>query len=142
MSSLIQPVGTVAQGYAANQQAKSEAAQMTQQANLGYATKQASAAETSRQAGLLAEKAATIAAQGGGSATDVGTTNIISGIKQEGTFRSLQDLFTGKAQYDNTLYGAYLKKKAGQSALTGSYLTAAGQLQDNVAKTFSAAAGA
>ncbi len=118
--------GSIAQGNSEKAQMDSQALQMKQQANFGYATEQAKAQETMRQTGLIQGKAQAIGAMGGGSTTDVGETNTIASIGQEGEFRSLQDLFAGKAQYENTIYGAYLKKKAGQAAQNAGMISAVG----------------
>lgn len=115
----------IRQGTAANAVARSEAAQMEDQANAERAASQRAYLEEKRQARYVSSRAQAVAAASGAGVSDPTVANIISGIEGEGEYRALSRLYQGDVTAQGLQYGAQVRRKEGRAAKTAGYLSAA-----------------
>lgn len=126
-STVMSTVGTIAQGNAANKQAKFQAAQLEQRAGQERASSQRRAIEERRRAGIINSNAlASAAASGGG--TDGSVAKIMGDIAGEGEYRALTRLWEGEESAKGLETQAAAARMQGKSAKKQAMFKAAGTL--------------
>lgn len=120
MSSTLLAIGTattafgqMAQGDAAEADAKFRAQQMRRKAIAEEASSQRDAIEERRKAMLLQSRATMLAAAGG-TGVDIGAMDIISKIQREGEFNALTALFEGEERAATLRTGAEVSEFQGE----------------------------
>lgn len=128
--------GTLMQGQAAKEAAAFESAQMERNAQIEAAASQRQAIEDRRQAELQMSRARAVAAASGGTATDIGVTEIMSRIDREGEFNALTSLYSGKESAIGLQQQAAGARFQGKAASKASKIQAVGTVLSGGAKAF------
>ena len=104
------------QAVAAQKSANTTAKQIDENAANEAAYSQRVALEELRQSELMSSRARALVAHGGGSTTDVGITNLLSRIDNEGKFNAAMALFDGRQRAKGLRVQADVTRQEGQMA--------------------------
>lgn len=127
-STLFSAMSSIAQGNAANEQAKFQAAQYQQQAGQERASAQRRSIEERRKQQLMQSTLVANAAASGGGASDPTVASLSGDIAQEGEYRALSALFEGEETARSLEMGAAAKRYEGKAARAAGFTRAAGSL--------------
>ncbi len=119
--------GTVYGGVQAQAGADAEAKQLKAKGDEDLAIGQRRAMQAKREKELTQSRIRAVSAASGGGADDDSITNLMEGVEQQGDYNSMLELYQGRASQGKLYASAANRRAEGDSALTGSFLGAAGR---------------
>lgn len=128
ISTVLNTVGAVGGGIAANRSARFQAAQLEQQAGQARATGQRAAAEERRQAQLVQSR---LQARAGGGGLDESVTKAAGDIAAEGEYRSLVSMFEAEERARGLETQAAARRYDGRQARVAGALRGIGSVVAN-----------
>lgn len=135
VGTLVQAAGTIAQGNAANAQAKYEAKQLEQRAGQERAAAQREAIEKRRRSTLIQSRQQALAAASGAGATDPTVVDLIADTEAEGEYQALGQLFLGEERARGAEGQAAARRMEGRLAKRASRFGALSTIASGVGGT-------
>lgn len=130
IGSIIQGVGSIAGGIAANNAAQEEALQMEARGKEDFAASQREAGERRREAALVqSRQQALAAASGAGASADAPTiVRLMGDTAAQGEYNAQTDLYGGRQRRAGMRDSARARRAEGRASLLGSVFDAAGTI--------------
>ncbi|MGQ4813030.1 hypothetical protein GOZ96_04715 [Agrobacterium vitis] len=131
---LIGGAGSIAQGAAANQQAKQQALNMEAQGKQELASSQQQAFQQKEQGNLMLSKQQALSAASGGGADDPTILKIMGDTAQQSAVNVRNTTVSGQQAMANANSSASNMRKQGQASFLGSVFNAAGSMAKTTGK--------
>jgi hypothetical protein len=126
IGSLVQAVGSIASGMAANDAAQKEAAQMEERGKEEFAASQREAQERRKEGELINSRTQALAAASGAGADAPTIVRLMTDTAGEAEYNAQTDLYGGKQRRAGLRDSAAARRAEGQASLMGSFFDAAG----------------
>ena len=134
VGSLIQGVGALASGAAANRAARQEAAMLEERGKEEFAASQRDADERRREANLAVSRQQALAAASGAGADAPTIVRLMSDTAGQGEYSAQTELYGGRQRRAGLYDSARARRAEGRASLLGSAFDAAGSIFGGVSK--------
>ena len=126
IGSIIQGVGAIAGGVAANNAAQEEARQMDERGREEFAASQREAQERRREGRVVNSRAQAVAAASGAGADAPTIVRLMSDTAGQAEYNAQSDTYGGRQRRAGLRDNARARRAEGQASLLGSFFDAAG----------------